>query len=292
MTVTYAIQILINALMLGVIYSLMALGFSLIFGIARIVNFAHGEIYMIGCFLCYFIVSFLGLPFPLGVVASIALAGLFGVVLELFLFRRIRPEEAGTSAEYPTVAVTLALSLMLPALVATFFGTTEKAVASGIGGTIMIGGVFMSKERLAVMVIAICIFIAVASFIRWHRAGHALSAVAQDREAAMLQGMNIDRISALAFGLGFSLAGVAGALMAPLYYVEPVVGGTALIKTFIVVIIGGIGSIPGTLLGGLLLGLTESVGSAFLGGNLPMLFAFLAVVIFLIFRPSGLLGRD
>lgn len=292
MDLIYIGQLTVNALMVGVVYSLIALGFTLIFGIARVVNFAHGEIYMVGAFVAYYLATVANIPFFLAVFICSILIGLLGVILEKVLFRPLRPGEVGTAAEFPTVAVTLALVSILPALAATFCGTTEKAINSGIRGTIVLGNVFIPKERVVLMVVGLVIFIGLLLFIWRHKEGRALSAVAQDSEAAVLQGISLDRAASLSFGIGFGLAGAAGGLLAPLYYVEPTIGAPAVLKTFIIVILGGIGSVVGTLLGGILLGFIEAYGRALFGGNIPMLVAFLVVIVFLVIRPKGLLGHD
>lgn len=292
MDFAYVTQMTVNALMIGIIYSVIALGFTLIFGIARVVNFAHGEIYMMGAFVNYYLTTVLRVPFLLGAFLSAMLIGGLGIVLEKVVFRRIRPAEVGTIAEFPSVAVTLALVLILPALATTIFGTTEKGVSSGLDGQIVFSNVFISKERVVLIIIGLAIFFGLLLFIRWNKEGRALSAVAQNSEGAVLQGVSLDHAASLSFGIGFGLAGAAGGLFASLYYVEPTIGAPALLKTFIVVILGGIGSVTGTLLGGLLVGFIESYGRALFGGNLPMLVAFLLVIILLILRPRGLLGHD
>ena len=292
MDLAYIGQLTVNALMVGVIYSLIALGFTLIFGIARVVNFAHGEIYMIGAFVAYYLASVAKVPFFLSVLICSISVGMLGVLLEKLLFRKLRPAEVGTAAEFPTVAVTLALVLILPALAATFCGTTEKGIDSGISGSIALGKVFLPKERIVLTIVGLAVFVGLLLFIWRHKEGRALNAVAQDSEAAVLQGISLDRAASLSFGIGFGLAGAAGGLLAPLYYVEPTIGAPAILKTFIVVILGGIGSVMGTLLGGILVGFIESYGRALFGGNIPMLVAFLVVIILLVIRPRGLLGHD
>ncbi len=292
MEISYFAQTMLNSVMLGVTYSLIALGFTLIYGIARVVNFAHGEIYMVGAFGAYYLTVKLGLPFFVAIVLCALGTGILGIVLERILFRRVRPLKVGTSAEFPTVVITLGLVLIIPALAAVICGTREKGVPGAVSGIISFGGVILSVERLVTMVIGLGLFVGLLFFIRWHKEGRALKAVAQDSEAAVLQGVSLDRAASLSFGIGFGLAGIAGALIAPLYYVDPTLGPPTLLKTFIVVILGGIGSIPGTFLGGLLLGFIESFGRALFGGNLPMLIAFLLVIVLLVIRPVGLLGHE
>lgn len=291
----YLLQMALNAVLAGSIYALIALGFTLIFGIARVLNFAHGEFYMLGAFMTYYAIAKLHLPFMLGVIVAALFLALVGVFLEKLLFRPIRmqkPFDMGTATEFPMVVVALALSLILPALVVVIFGTTEKGVASNISGVLNLGTMVLSWERLAVVLCGLGLFFGLLLFIRFHREGRALNAVAQDRVAALLQGISLDRASSLSFAIGFGLAGAAGGLLAPLYYVDAMMGPPALLKTFIVVILGGIGSVPATLLGGLLFGFIEVFGRISLGGNLPMLISFLIVIVFLIIRPKGIAGHD
>jgi len=252
----YFIQLLISAVMLGLIYTLIALGFTLIFGISRVVNFAHGEIYMVGAFVAYSLVSYGHLPVVLAVIVSVALIYII-----------------------PTAVVLIA-------------GTTERTLPHLIAGSVTLGGAIISNERLLVMAIALAIFVGLLLFIWRHRDGRAMVAISQDTEAALLQGVSQQRIISLSFGLGFGLAAIAGALLAPLYFIDTSMGPPALLKTVIVVILGGIGSVPGTLLGGLLLGFIDVFGQAFLGGSLPTLVAFALVIFIMLIRPRGLLGHD
>lgn len=292
MDLVYLGQLVLNALMLGVIYSLIALGFTLIFGIARVVNFAHGEIFMMSSFVMYYLMTALGLPGMLAIIACALIMAGVGLVLERGLFRRLRPQEVGTAAEFPSVIITLALILIIPASVVAICGTKEKAIPSLISGVIMLGPIPLSAERLLIVIVGLALFVSLLFFIWRHKEGRALSAAAQDSEAALLQGVNLNRAASVSFSIGFGLAAVAGSLLAPIYYVEPTMGPSALLKTCIVVILGGIGSIPGTLLGGLIFGFIESFGRAFLSGSFPMLIAFGIVMLVLIIRPRGLLGHD
>lgn len=292
MDFAYLGQLLVSGIMLGLIYSLSALGFTLIYGIARIVNFAHGDVYMVGAFLTYYLVAAARLPTALGIIVSGLLMAGLGLVLERGLFRIVRPKEVGTAAEFPSVIIALALTLILPATVVIIFGTLEKSVPSLVDGVLTLADVTLSKERLVIMIVGLLLFICLLLFVSKHREGRALSAAAQDSEAALLMGVSLDRAAMLSFGIGFGLAGMSGALLAPLYFVEPTIGPPVLLRTFIVVIVGGIGSVPGTLLGGLVLGFIESFGRAFFGKSLPMLFAFILVMLVLVIRPRGLLGHD
>lgn len=288
----YFIQLLISALMLGLIYTLTAIGFTLIFGISRVVNFAHGEIYMVGAFVAYALVSYGHLPTFLALILAAATVAVLGVVLEFLTFRPIRPKQVGTVDELPNVIVSVALIYIIPAVVVLIAGTTERALPHLIAGSATLGGAIIPNERLLIMVIALAVFVGLLLFIWRHRDGRAMIAISQDTEAALLQGVSHQRIISLSFGLGFGLAAIAGALLAPLYFIDTSIGPPALLKTVIVVILGGIGSVTGTIVGGLILGFIDVFGQAFLGGSLPTLVAFALVIFIMIIRPRGLLGHD
>ncbi len=278
--------------MLGLIYTLTALGFTLIFGISRVVNFAHGEIYMVGAFVAYSLVSYGHLPVVLALLLAAVVVGVLGVVLEFLVFRPIRPKQVGTIDELPNVIVSVALIYIIPTAVVLIAGTRERTLPHLITGSVTLGGAIISNERLLIMAVALAIFVGLLLFIWRHRDGRAMVAISQDTEAALLQGVSHQRIISLSFGLGFGLAAIAGALLAPIYFIDVNMGPPALLKTVIVVILGGIGSIPGTLLGGLLLGFIDVFGQAYLGGSLPTLVAFALVILIMLIRPRGLLGHD
>ncbi len=279
----------LNGIMLGLNYALIALGLSLIFGIMGIVNFAHGEMYMLGGYVAYFLIGRFGLDFFSTIIAAVVIIGLFGMLLEKFIFRPLtmRPKEALTSM---IAAVGLAWVIQMGAVIC--FGDLDRNVPSTFKGIINIGGVIITKERLATIIIGIILVLLLNIFLLRTRIGSAIRAVAQDKEAAALQGIQVSRISSLSFGIGSALAGSAGALMAPIFSVSPFLGGEVILKAFLVVILGGMGSIPGALLGGLVLGFIESIGCLFFSVPSVSAITFSLIIILLIIKPQGLLGRD
>ena len=291
MEINYA-QLAVNSLMLGLIYALIAFGFTLIFGIAGIINFAHGEIYMVGALVTFYMISALGLPIPLGIAVTALIMASIGAILNYVLFRRVRPQGKSLEQIFPPMIVSIALVSIIPSVAILLAGTREKAVPPYVTGLLDIGGVMIAKERLLVMVLALVVFVGLLFFIWKHREGRALAAMAQDIDAAKLNGVNLLKSDTIGFSIGFGLAAVAAALLAPIYYVDPSIGAPILLKTFIVVILGGIGSIPGTILGGLIVGFIEGYGQALLPGNMPTLLTFSLVVLILLIRPKGLLGHD
>jgi branched-chain amino acid transport system permease protein len=289
MEISLLLQGGLNGVMLGLNYALIALGLSLIFGIMGIVNFAHGEMYMLGGYVAYYLVGRFGLNFFVTIVAAVIMVGLLGVFLEKVLFRPLtmRPKEALTSL---IAAVGLAWVLQMLAVIC--FGDLDRNVPSAFKGIIRMGGVVITKERLATIIIGIALIVLLNLFLLRTRMGRAIRAVAQDKEAAALQGVQVGRVSSLSFGVGCALASAAGALMAPIFSINPFLGGEVILKAFLVVILGGMGSIPGAMLGGLVLGFTESFGSLFFTVPTVSVITFILIIIILIVRPQGLLGHD
>lgn len=279
-------QALINALMLGIIYSLIALGLTLIISIMRIINFAHGQFYMLGAFGFYLFFTHLKANFFLSILLGIVIVAGLGVVLERFLFRRLRGDATGC------MLLSLGLALVLEALALLVFGEDDKGVISPFGGAFEIGGLFIGRERAVVIAISLVTILALFLFLHKTSTGLAIRAFAQDTDAAILQGINLDRISSLGFTIGAGLAALAGALLAPVYWLNPFIGGEAVVGALIVMVIGGMGSIPGTLLGGLVLGVIDAFGRQFLPGSWAQAIAYSLVVLVLIIRPRGLLGYE
>lgn len=278
-------QSLLNGIGLALVYVLVALGLTLIFSILRVINFAHGEFYMMGGFVAYALTHFLALPFFVTVIAAFAIVGAVAMVVERLVFAPLREAPLGG------FIASLGLLWVMQALAVMSFGVLEKKVASPFSGVVRLLGVVVSKERLFVMVCAALLIAALWLFLRYSRHGLALRAVAQDEDAAALQGVDTDRIAALAFGIGCALAGVAGALLAPVFFVSPFVGALPVVKAFVVIILGGMGSLPGAVLGGFVLGLIESLGPLVMPIAAVEMLGFGVVMLVLILRPQGLLGR-
>ena len=278
-------QTFVNALLLSLIYMLVAMGLTLILSIMSMINFAHGELYMLGGFAVYVMFQRFGYNYWVGVIAGVAVAVLMGVLLERTVFRPLRKELL------PASFAALGIGMILQTVSLMVFGPLEKDVVTVFQGVINISGVFIPMEKLVIVLGSLAVIGAIIIFVNHFRAGQALQAVAQDSEAAALMGININRINALGFGIGCGLAAIAGGLIAPLYYVSPYMGMAPLLKAFNVIIIGGLGSIPGAVLGSFLLGFIDQFSLTYMGyvGNL---FGFLLIVLFLLFRPTGLLGRE
>jgi len=284
MTFAFFVQVFVNGLMLGLTYVLIALGFSLIYGIMRLLNFAHGEFYMLGAFATYLLCERLGLNYFTGLILSMVIIAALGILVYRFFFRPFRDQHD------PSLVIALGIAMLIGGLSLLIFGEKDKSVSPVFSGVIKVLGATLSLERMMVILVSIVLMMALTLYIKFSRTGQAMRAVAQDREAAALQGIGVDSTFTLCMAISSALAGAAGALLAPLFFVNPFLGMHAVLKALIVVVIGGLGSIPGAIAGGLLLGFVESFGNTFLG-DVTEILGFVIVMIVLLFRPQGLFGH-
>lgn len=279
------LQTFVNALLLSMIYMLVAIGLTLILSIMNLINFAHSELYMLGGFSVYFVCERLAYNYWLGILLGIVIAVLIGVVLERFIFRPLRNELL------PASFVALGIGLIMQTLVLMLFGAMEKDVGTVFPGVLHFFGIFIPMEKVVIFLAGLGVAGAIIIFVKYFRAGQALQAVAQDPEAALLMGININHINAMGFGIGCGLAAAAGGFIAPLYFISPYMGMNPLFKAFTVIIIGGLGSIPGAVIASFILGFIEQFSLTFLGyvGNIS---GFILIMLILLFRPRGLMGRE
>ena len=284
MTFTFFVQVFVNGLMLGLTYVLIASGFSLIYGIMRLLNFAHGEFYMLGAFATYLFCEHLGLNYFAAMALSMIIIAVLGILVYRFLFRPFRDQHD------PSLVIALAIAMLIGGLALLVFGEKDKSVSPVFSGIIKVLGATLSMERIVVIIMAIILMAALTLYIKFSKTGQAMRAVAQDREAAALQGIGVDSTFTLCMAISSALAGAAGALLAPLFFVNPFLGMHAVLKALVVVVIGGLGSIPGAIAGGLLLGFVESFGNTFFG-DITEILGFVIVMLVLLFRPQGLFGH-
>lgn len=277
-------QALTNGLIIGLLYLLMAIGFTLVFGVMNVVNFAHGDCYMLGAFGAYVCVSRLGLAFFPAVLVTFAMALLLGWLIEVVVLKPFRGDELNG------MIATIGLGMILQNLALMYFGPDPVSMPPVAEGAVNLGIVVLPMSRLYVVGFSAFVLAALWFFLMRTRTGRALRAVVQDTEIARAQGISADFIYPLGFGIGIGLAAVAGALMAPVFSVSPFIGSTPAIKAFIVVILGGLGSIPGAAVASLLLGVTESVGNTFMSTSMADMLIFAAVILVLVFKPTGLFG--
>ena len=285
MSASLLLQSAIIGVSIGSIYILMALGLTLMFGMMHIINFAHGAVYMLGAFVIYYVFFPGGAPYFVALLLAMVLLGAFGYLIERTIYR---PIKGGIE---PTLVALLALTTFLQAAGYPVFGQLDKHVPPVFQGTRNVLGVQISNERLLIIPIAGALVLGLYLFINRTRIGAAMRAIEQDKEAAALQGVNVHVINGVAFGVGFALAAAAGALMAPIFKLDPMMGEQPLLKAFIIIILGGLGSIPGAILGGIMLGLIDSIVATALGAEPAFLLSFVFIILVLLFRPTGLFGH-
>lgn len=280
------LQATIDALMISMSYILVALGLTLMFGILRVFNFAHGEVYMIGGFVAYYFYGQFNMNYFITLILSLLIGGILGLIFERFIFRPFRERP------FNGFIASLGLIWILQTIAATSFGVLDKSVPAVFPGVIRALGVSLSAERLGALTIGLFMGLAMYLLIQRTKTGKALRAVAQDREAASLQGVNVNRMTAFAFALGSSLAAAVGALLSSIYLVNPYIGHMPVVKAFIVIILGGMGSLPGAVLGGIILGFIEGFTAIYFNIGTVSTINFVVVIFILLVRPKGLLGRE
>jgi len=279
-------QVIANSIVLGLTLALMAIGLTLIYGILLVVNFAHGEFYMLGGVLLYYITSAAGLGYWASAVVAVVAVGILGYVLEVLVFRRFHGDLIGGCI------AAIALMIGIQGITWEVFGPRTRTVDAPVHGTTEVFGAVISSERLLIAVVSLVTILALAWFIKYHRLGKAMRAVSQDSEAARVQGIPSLRISALAFGMATGLAALACVLVAPTTFVNPAMGSIPLTFAFIVVIIGGMGSVTGSLIASLIIGFQQNLTALWLGSQYSIGVAFLLAIIVLVLRPKGLMGHD
>ena len=285
MTFALLLQGVAIGLVNGALYILTALGLTLIYGILHIVNFAHGEIYMLGAMLVYVLFVALQWPLPLAFVAIIMLAILAGLAVERGIFRGLRGQWM------QLLVASVGISLIIQSLSWIAFGAQEKNVPSVLPGVLIFAGIRLPIERLAAAGVALVLVSALYWVVYRTRTGLAMRAIEEDEETARMLGVNSDRVAAIAVALGFVLAALGGAFVAPIYSLNPGMGLEAILMSFIIIIIGGLGSITGTVLAGFLIGMLESIGALTMGSEAAHVLVFVVMIAVLILRPQGLLGR-
>ena len=284
-------QILANGLYLGAQYALIALGLTLIFSLMNVLNFAHGQMYVFGGFVTYTVVAQWGLPFIVGLLASAIILTIMGALIEVFLFR---PVIRKSKRDESTMLLAAGIAFFLDAVILLVFGEKQRGVPK------IVNGVFnwdmrliMPYDRILIGVLAIALIVGFIALMQYSKTGRAMRALAQDRVAAQLMGVDVDRYSMIGFALGAMLAGLVGGLLVTITGVNLGMGGPTSIKAFLMIMIGGAGVISGAIAGGFILGMMESVGLTVLAvyGDITYLVIFASLMVFLAFRPQGLMGK-
>ncbi len=281
-------QVIVNGLVLSANYALIALGITLIFSIMRILNFAHGQMYMIGGFVVYYLYGVFGWNYFIALIAAALILAIIGAAFEKFLFRRVL---AKSTREENSMLLAVGSALLLESLALLVFGEKQRGVPPIADGVIFIFDAYLPVARLIVFLFSLVFIAALLSFVRFTKPGRALRAIAQNKEVTYLMGVNVDRMSSVGFAIGAGLAGVAGALLVTFLAVNSGVGTPLSIKAFIMIMIGGAGVVSGAILGAVVLGFAEAIGYSIFAGPEVYLFIFIGVIIFLIIRPQGIMGK-
>jgi branched-chain amino acid transport system permease protein len=287
------VQVLVNGLLLGGLYACIAAGFSLVWGVLNVINILHGSFVVLGAYLAFFAYSLLGIhPFVFAPIAALALFAV-GYVIQFAVVNRV--------VEAPvliTMTTTFGLTLLLDNIMLVAFKADFRKInlvpplgIIDLSSTIPGLDVIVPIDRLASMLFALLFVALLYLLLRGTSVGRAIVAVRMDRYAAILMGVDPTTIFALTFGLGAALAGAAGALLSPIFPISPLAGTTYLGKAFVTCVLGGLGSVTGVLVGGLVLGVLESFGAIFFGPEYALTLSFSALVLLLIFRPSGIMGK-
>ncbi len=287
MDILIVFQAIVNGLMMGGVYALIAVGLTLIFGVMNVVNFAHGEFVMLGMVLTYLLHVLFRMDPGVSILLVIPIMLGVGALVQRALISRVvgQPDEA-------QILLTLALSVLLTNLVLLFMGPDYRSVKTAYKLSVWeVGPILFSVPRFLAFFVAMAFSGMLWLFLTKTDLGKGLRAVAEKPEVATLMGINPKKMHALAFGIGISLAAGAGSVLTPFFYTFPSVGGMFVLIAFVVVVLGGMGNIPGAILGALAIGVTESLTAQFVALDLAMLGVFIIFVLVLVFKPSGILGK-
>jgi branched-chain amino acid transport system permease protein len=277
----------VNALILGGTYALLGIGLTLIFGIMRVVNFTHGELYAFGAYMMFMWVMHAGVSFFPALAFSVLLGGALGAAIEFLLLRRLRGADIDT-----TMLVMIGAWIAMQNLEQLTWSGVAKSIDNPFpAAPLVLGPVSVSWNRLFVFVVALTLIAGCYALINRTRLGMAMRATFQDRETAALMGVEIGFIHTVTFALGSALAAAAGALLGPVFVVYPTMGDLASLKAFAIVILGGLGSIPGATIGGFILAFIEEVGAGYISSGYRDGMGFLLIIAILIFKPTGLFAQ-
>jgi len=280
-------QLAVSGLLLGGVYALISVGLTLVFGVIRLVNFAHGEFLMLAMYLTYFLFNGLGIDPLVAILLVTPALFVFGLVIEVVIIRRTLD-----APHVVQVFATLGLSITMQNLALFFWSANFRSVATWYStATFLLGPVRVSVPRLVAFAVALLIAGIIHVFLRVTYVGKAIRATAQHRHAAMLMGINVQRIYLLTFAIGSACVGVAGALLLPIFPVYPGIGVDLILVAFVIVVLGGLGSVPGAMLGGLIIGVIETLSGFVVETNLKQAVYFILFIGILILRPAGLFGQ-
>ncbi len=284
LAVTLFAQHVVNGLISGGLYVLIAIGLSLIFGVLGIINFAHGEIFAVGAYLGFFLWWGLGAPLPLAFVGAMLGTACVGVIAERLVFRPLRFTDPLNS-----MISAIGLSFLLQNLLLQVGGAEPRRLEPFVSGVVFLGPIALPLQHLLILGLAGVLIGAIQVYLSRTWNGLALRASSQDLETASLMGITTDRLATVTFAAGSALAAAAGVLVGSVFLIQPTMGADAVVKGFVVVILGGVGNMPGAILGGVVLGVAESLTVAYVSNDLRDIVAFAVLIVALLVRPQGLL---
>lgn len=281
------LQQIVNGLAIGGVYVLIALGLTTVFGILGIAHFAHGSVSMFGGYLTFFLVASLGFPLLVAIMVALAAGLVLGVLIEWLAYRPVR-----NASHINAFIVALGLTMMVEGLNLEFFGHEQIVIPTNLSRVFDIGGVTVPELRLYVILAAALLIAAMTLFVERTKTGQAIRAVAENRDAAILMGVNVKTIPMIVFSISTALGVCAGVMVGALFAIAPGIGEWLVVKGFAVLILGGLGSIPGAIVGGLVLGVTEALAAGFISSAYKDVIAFVVMIAVLLLRPQGLMGKS
>ena len=285
------LQHLINGISIGAVYAIIALGYTMVYGIAKMLNFAHGDIIMVGAYISFCVTNYLGLPAIVSVVVAMAVCTLLGIIIEGLAYRPLR----GTSS-LAVLITAIGVSYFLQNAAQLIWGEATKSFTSVVTMKpihLFNGQIVITGEVLLTLVVSAIVMIGLNLYVNKTKTGKAMRAVSEDRDAAQLMGINVNRTVSTTFAIGSALAAIAGVLLcSTVPTLQPTTGAMPGIRAFTAAVFGGIGSIPGAMLGGVILGLIETMSKAYISTQFSDAIVFLVLIIILLVRPAGLLGKQ
>ncbi|MBX6352510.1 MAG: branched-chain amino acid ABC transporter permease [Thermoflavifilum sp.] len=283
---TLLLQEILNGIVVGSIYSLVALGLTLVYGVMEIPNFAHGHLYMLGAYIAFFLLTSAHFSYWPALLGAVVVLVVVGLLVERLVFNPLRK-----APQVNAMIASVGVMLFLEALAQAIWGPNYLQMPTPYGNVLHIGALSVTQQQLLVVVAAIVMMVLLNLFLKRTMIGAAIEAVAQHREGALLVGIPSGRIAMLTFAIASGLAALAAVLVTPINLLFPAMGTMVIMKAFVIIVLGGMGSIPGAILGGYILALAESIGGAYISTNYQDLIAFAVLVLILSIRPAGLFAR-
>jgi len=281
------LQQVFNGIMIGSTYAIVALGLTLVFGILHVPNFAHGHLYMLGAYVTFFMMKLYGLSFWPALLISMLVLALIGVLVERIVFRPLINQ-----AHITMFISAIGLLMLIENFVIVAWGPRAHRIQNPYPTIVRVFGITMTHQRIIVIAAAVILMVLLQLFIKKTIVGTTIEAVAQDREGALMMGISVNRVAGMTFAISSALAAAAASLVAPIFMISPTMGGLLVMKAMIIIILGGMGSIKGAILGGYILGLVEALGGGYLSAAYKDVFAFGLLIAVLAVKPTGLFGKE